>query len=338
MYPDWLPEALAPVAARLARVDDCYAEIAELSGRWSTEALQLKQLHRSDDQVRTVIDKVRPIPPAIAVLFSDAINHLRATLDNVVWHLVTSQSGEIADRAALSVALPIHDDVERFENWASRVRRQVPELAQETSTTYQRVRALQPFVDSARIPSIPPALAALVGVEVEEVHPLLLLQAYSNLDKHRAIALMVGRMMITPLGVSYPAQDRFFREMGPGSTVGPDGKWGTPVPIESNAAVMVERPAPWAAAVSPAAEVMRLRDWVCHEALPYLVTGSREATPPVPVTIELGDDGRTLRERISVPSRASGFERTSAINAELLAAAGTKPWKFPLVVKEEFED
>ena len=337
MYPEWLPGALKPVAARLARVDDCYAEIADLSGQWSINALELKQLRRSDDRVRTVVDTVRPIPPAISVLFSEAINHLRATLDNVVWHLVTSRSGPIDDRAALSVALPIHGEAARFATWASKVRRQVPELGQEGSTTYQRVKALQPFIDSARVPSEDATLAALMGVELEEVHPLLLLQAYSNLDKHRAIALMVGRMMVTPLGFPFPAQDRFFREMGPGSAVGPDGVWGTPVPIESNAAVMVERPAPWAAAVSPATEVMRLRDWVRHDALPYLVTGTREATPPVPVTVELSDDGRTMRERISAPNRTSGFERSSALIAERITAAEARPLKFAPVVNEEFD-
>jgi len=119
--------------------------------------------------------------------------------------------------------------------------------------------------------------------------------------------MMAGRMITTSGGLELLAQDRSFREMRVGTVVAPDGTWGTPVPIDSQAAVMVERPAPWTAAVSPATETQHLRDWVMREALPLLVTGSREVATALPVTVELGDDGRTLRERITDVSRPNAL-------------------------------
>lgn len=108
--------------------------------------------------------------------------------------------------------------------------------------------------------------------------------------------------------------------------------------ITSMAAVMVERPFPSATVVSPATEIERLRDWVREQALPWLITGAKPATSPVPVTIELGDDGRTLRERIAAPSRPSGAERLAAINGRRFLEAEQSPVKFPMVVDEEFDD
>lgn len=338
MYPDWLPEQLEPVVARLARVDDAIGEMGDLAGQWSLDALELRQLRRSDGRYRTVVGAVRPIPPAISLLFSEAIGHLRASLDNVVWHLVTANRGGLDDHAARAVALPIYDDPEKFTKWATSIRKRVPELGEETSLTYERVRALQPFADAARIPSVSPVLAAMMGVKVEEAHPLLLLQAYSNADKHRAITLTVGRMIATTGVAPIFEQDRRFRTMDVGSVVAPDGQWGTPVPIEAQPAVMVERPDPWSAAVSPATEVEHLRDWVRLEAIPRLVTGANAVGNALPVAIDLGDTGERMRDRLANPSRPSARERLAAINAERYVRAMARPVSFPEVVEEEFDE
>lgn len=337
-YPEWLPEPLQPVVARLARVDDCIAEMADLAGAWSLRALELKQLRRRDMRFRTVVSAVRPIPPVISMLFSESIGHLRSILDNVVWHLVTEEMGTLDDRVARSVAMPIYEDPEKFAGWARRLRSQIPPLGLDERPTHQRIRALQPFADSSLVPSVSPVLAAMMGVEVEEVPPLMLLQAYSNADKHRAIALMVGRTVFTKTGEPYLRQDRAFREIGVGARVGADGTWGTPTPIESHAAVMVERPAPWSAAVSPAMETTYLRDWVRNRALPWLVTGAEQVEVELPVTIDLDDTGQSLRTRIESLDRPSGQERTAELHARRFAEASARPWQFPEVVDEEFDD
>lgn len=233
--------------------------------------------------------------------------------------------------------MPIHDDPERFASWAKDVRLRVPVLGQESSLINQRIRQLQPFADHARIRSLGPLLATLTDMTSEDVHPLLLLQAYSNADKHRAVTMTVGRAMLTTGGTSFLAQDRSLRRVDVG-TVLAEGDWGTPVGFESSAAVVVERPAPWSAAVSPTTEAQHMRDWVARYALPLLITGSADASPALPVTISLGDDGRTLHDRIATPDRPVALDRLATINAQRYAHAMSQPPKFPETVSEESDD
>lgn len=84
IFPSWLPEQLEPAVARLARVDDCIFEMGDLSGQWSLAGLEVRQVRRSDGRFRALVSAVRPIPPLISLLYSEAISHLRAVLDNVV--------------------------------------------------------------------------------------------------------------------------------------------------------------------------------------------------------------------------------------------------------------
>ena len=336
IFPSWLPEQLEPAVARLARVDDCIFEMGDLSGQWSLAGLEVKQVRRGDGRFRALVSVVRPIPPLISLLFSEVISHLRAVLDNVVWHLVSEQ-GALDDKAAKAVAMPIYDDPERFAGWAKDVRRRVPVLGQESSTINQRIMELQPFADHARVPSLGPLLARLTGMMSEDVHPLLLLQAYSNADKHRAITMMVGRAMLTTSGTPFLAQDRSLRRVGVGTVLG-EGNWGTPMEFESSAAVVVERSAPWSAAVSPTTEAQHLRDWVAQRALPLLITGDADVTTAVPVTVSLGDDGRTLHDRIEAPDRLGALDRLAAVNAERYSHAMSQPPSFPETVIEEFDD
>lgn len=336
--PMWLPEQLEPVVARLARVDDCIFEMGDLSGRWSLDApLSLQQLRRSDGRYRVVVSEVRAVPPAISLAFSEAVNHLRAALDNVVWHLVVEQAGPLDEKVARKVTMPVHGTSEKFASWRGGVAHAVPVLGHKDSHVYQRIRELQPFTDPAQVPSVGSRLASLMGVDSEDVHPLLLLQAYSNADKHRTIAATTQRSITTSDGSPFFAQDRSLRHVDVG-TVMAEGSWGTPVEFDSSAAVVLERPAPWAAVVSPASEAERLRDWVAQRALPLLVTGSPEVTVPLPLTIPLGDDGRTLHQRITASDRAAALERLAEVNARRYTEAMSRPVKFPETVVVEFQD
>lgn len=336
-FPAWLPEPLAPIVARLARVDDCIGEIVDQSGLWSlNEPLELEQVRRADGRYRVVIAGVRPIPPGIALLFSEAIHHLRAILDNTVWHLVEEATGPLSDAAARKVALPIFGDEKLFDDWAKRLKSSVPPLGDASHVVHQRILALQPFCDQAAVPSVSAELAALAGVEAELVHPLSLLQGYSNLDKHRAIRMCVGQTRIDAGTSPWYSPGAWFRELQIGAVVSPEGTWGTPVPLESTSAVMVRRPDPWVAAVSPATEAQALRDWVRTAAVPLLLTGRRQSEDPMPVTIELGDDGRDLRERIELPGRSSAYARMVELNRARLAAANAKPPRVPRIVDGDF--
>lgn len=260
-------------------------------------------------------------------------------LDNTVWHLVTTEMGALGEQAARRVAMPIFEDSEKFAAWAAQTRSCVLVLGDPSSAIHQRVAALQPFAGAqAHIGSVTPLLAMLMGVEVERAHPLLLLQGYSNLDKHRSIAMMVGRTLVTTGGTPLTEQDRTFRPLEVGTVLTPDATWGSPVSLDSNAAVMVERPSPYTAAVSPITELQLLRDWVGHEALPKLLTESGVVATSLPVSIPLGDTGQTLRERATASDHIGADARIAARGTELLNRSYARPVKSMEVVDEEFED
>lgn len=342
-YPSWLPEPLEPVVARLARADECIYQIADLSAEWSIgDAVSMTQYRRpSDTMTRTVITEIRPIPPSISLLFSEVIHHLRAALDNVVWAMVVAESGTPDATAARSVALPIHTTAEQFRKWSKNIRSKVPYLAKPSARLFERVRSLQPFTDKARIPSIRPQLAALTGQPSENVHPLRLLQEYSNTDKHRAIRITVGRLMHTTFDVPFMEQDRTFRELRVGTQLGKAVPWGTRQIIETSPAVMLERPHPWQAAVAPATEAALLRAWVADAAIPHLITDSTDVEPLLPAHIDLSDSGLTLRERITDGTREDAPARITPVQharfkQAMKAMAESPTW--PEVVDEEWSE
>jgi hypothetical protein len=93
---EWLPDQLYPVAYRVARADECAFEIAKLAGRWSFDGpLGLVQ-YVWQNRYSVRVDSVRPIPPRISLLFSEAVGHLRAALDNVVWFIVEQAQGPLS--------------------------------------------------------------------------------------------------------------------------------------------------------------------------------------------------------------------------------------------------
>lgn len=342
-YPAWLPEPLEPVVARLARADECIYQVADLAAGWSSgHSVTVTQYRRrSDSMTRTLVTAIRPIPPSISLLFSEVIHHLRAALDNVVWALVVAESGTPDAKAARSVALPVYTTAEQFQKWSKSTRSQVSYLAKPGERLFERVRSLQPFTDQARIPSISPQLAALTGQTSENVHPLRLLQEYSNTDKHRAIRITVERAMHTTFDAPFMEQDRTFRELRVGTQLGKAVPWGTHQIIETASAVMLERPHPWQAAVSPATEAARLREWVADSAIPHLIIGSTDVEPLLPAHIDLSDNGLTLRERIAGGTGEDAPARITPVQHARLGQAMKNMEESPTlpeVVDEEWSD
>lgn len=342
-YPSWLPEHLEPVVARLARADQVIYEMADQSARWSMAGpLTMVQYRRPSDQMtKTIVTAIRPIPPSVGLLFSEAIHHLRAVLDNVVWGLLVAHSGEPDERVARKIAMPIYEDEPAFMAWSRGLRSKAPYLARPGQALYERVRSLQPFVDPSRIPSLRPSLAYLTGQRSEEAHPLTLLQGYSNSDKHRTIRPTIDRTMVTSLHTPFLAQDRSFRQLRVGSEIGERAPWGEPQVAETNPAVMIERPTPHSAFVSPTTEAARLREWVADFAVPHLVTGSAPASPGLPATIDLTDSGLSLRDRIQAGGHEDARARMAPLQHERFLAAMREADENPVVpevVDEEWTD
>lgn len=333
---DWLPPGLHPVAMRIARADECAYAMGELAARWSFDGpLDLVQVRRGD-RITVRVRMIRPIPPRISLLFSEAVNHLRAALDNVIWHLVEVAQGPVAGRAALKVHLPIFDDEAGFDRWCrDRVGAGLTAF-DSTATLGQRVRSLQPFVDlSSEIPSMEAALTAFLGTAPELAHPLKLLQGYSNGDKHRTIRVTLPRTSGGRVDQLW-ADSRRFVELQVGDVVS-DGIWGQRVDFEQTTAVQIERPAPYTALVAPGQEVSRLAAYVAHVAIPHLVTGL--ALPgSLPMKVDLDDSGIGDLERLMAGDRQPAGERLIPwMNAKYVEAV-VRPVQYLPIVEEQISD
>jgi hypothetical protein len=307
----WLPAELAHVALRLGRADELEYQLGRVAFMWSSGdggPLTLEQVRGSTPgTVNAVIAGIRPIPPIASMLFSEAVNHLRAVLDNVVFHLVTEERGTpLTDDAARQVALPIFETDHKFDAWQKRVGRKVPELDSGTRIA-NRIESLQPYNSTDALPSLPPLMAYLMGVQPEHVHPLLLLQGYSNGDKHRAIRLAYMRTIVQRSDQSFFASDLSMRPVAVGDVLATTAV-GKPVMVESQAALHVERPSAgtW---VSPGMELYGLHAYVAEIATPTLVTGARDTSPPLPWSVELGDNGESLDTRIMNGGNVAGHTR-----------------------------
>jgi len=192
---DWLPAELMGVAARLGRADDLQYQLGRMALDWSRKnggPLDVEEVERPDGKIAVEVVAIRPIPPRAAMLFSETIHHLRAAIDNTVFYLVTAARGaDLPADQARKVATPIYQSATQLANWVQRTaqgRDAIPEF-DSTPDLYQRIESLQPYASSATVASLSDRLALYQGVQPEKVHPLLLLQGYSNEDKHRAIRM-----------------------------------------------------------------------------------------------------------------------------------------------------
>lgn len=330
---DWFPESLYPVAIRVARADECAYEMARLAGQWSFDGpLELVQ-YRREGRFRTVVKAIRPIPPRISLLFSEAVNHLRAALDNVVWHLVDQAHGPVEGWLATQVAMPIHDKAEAFDAWCTKRVAKGLAVFGDGTPFRTRIRSLQPFEDSnSSIPSAEPLFASFTGGTVEYAHPLKLLQSYSNADKHRAIRPTLSRTSGWGQGQSVHGTHRGFAELRVGDTFS-EGVWGEPDLAETTTAVMIERPKPYNATVSPANEIGRLCSYVADAAIPMLVAGT--ALPgSLPLQVDLNDSGCTEFERLAQGGSQTAAERMRGWMTEKLAEADQRPVQFPEIIDD----
>lgn len=280
--PCLLPAALAPAALRLVRADCLAYELGETVARWSKDAPYRIVEERKGDDYQAFVEGERPPPPLAALLFSEGVNHARAALDNVIWHLVEQECGGVPQTAQTTLALPIYDTPAKFARWQKdNVKKGVACVGAGTKLA-RRIEAIQPFAEQRTIASVTPLVALQTGNVPEDANPLRLLQAYSNDDKHRTIRLgLARRRAVDPRDPLRPAA---FEEV----ELGVPFAWrkvGDNTPDEWSAAVLVQRPAPYSAMVAPATELSRLVAYCAEVAVPTLCIGQ-----PQEGAIGLGGD------------------------------------------------
>jgi hypothetical protein len=326
---DWLPSELAPVALRLARADELEYELGVLCLEWSREALTFKNVRDVDGRVNAVIESIRQIPPAVPMLFSETVNHLRAAVDNVVFYFVRqARGGALAPREARQVAMPICQSAEDLTRWLSSRRRLVPELDAGTAL-HSRIESLQPFRNLATVTAVPLELATFLetltgsSVELHGEHPLSLLQGYSNEDKHRMIRPALCRSLVTHGGRPLSSQSLDWVAVAVGDIVSRDIRAGRPVVIEAQTSVQVQRPDSdvW---VAPGIELDGIHGFIADTLIPTLITGAPAASL-LPRRIDLSDNGETAEERIRAGSLESAHKRAGREAVALLDETGGDP-------------
>lgn len=304
----WFPPQLDPVVLRLARADQLAYEIGDLAGEWSWNGPITLTEFRRGNTMELRVTSIRPVPPVASLLFSEAVNHLRAGLDNVIWHLVGKVNTKLSPAAERKVSMPIYDDAEKFRRWQDGMVRAHVTAVGPSTTLGKRLRQLQPFQDDkSRVGSISSRFAAASGQKIEYAHPLLLLQAYSNADKHRAVRVAAARTFTSDDLTPFRSQDHGHRELLIGDVLG-RGRIGQQVEVETQSTAMIHRPGPFSAWVSPVRELNEMRQYLSTVAFPTLLTGVA-LTDGLPPDIQLGDTGASNRDRIAAGGWKDALER-----------------------------
>lgn len=330
----WLPLQLEPVALRLARADQLAYEIGDVVGEWSLYGPMTLVEVRRGTAMRLEVESVRPVPPIASLLFSEAINHLRAALDNVIWHLVSKANPKLSPSAQRAVSMPIFDNREGFDKWVGRMKNAKITAFSSGAPLAQAVRKLQPFEDEpSKVGSVSKRFAVVSGHEVELAHPLLLLQTYSNADKHRTVQIAAARSFVSDDRTPFGTQDHRHRLLRVGDVL-VRSQEGEVVEVETQTAAMIRRPAPFAQWVSPVHELNKLRRYLSEVAFPSLITGLilPNGLPP---NIGLGNTGQTLRERITAGEMLDAVQRLVEPSKERMRRAEAKPVQRPRIVIED---
>ncbi|QII03877.1 hypothetical protein BH92_27890 (plasmid) [Rhodococcoides fascians A21d2] len=325
----WLPAGLEPVALRLARADEAAYKVGRLALAWSREAFEMSEIERRTGWLDLVVAGIRPIPPLLVMLFSEAIHHLRAAIENTLFHLAETERGQsLPAKHAKHVKMPVYETRAAFDSWQ---RRAVDDGVAEFdphAKLGRRIEALQPFVDTtASVPAMPPALSALMGEPVSAAHPMVLLQKYSNIDKHRSIRMAAARTTVIREDEPFADTDRSMRPVSVGDVLATTRRGSGGAIVELQPAVHVERPhmGVW---VSPGAELSRLWLHVSQIVVPTLVIGV--ALPRgVPPQIDLGDTGAAWTERISQGGWSTAKDRMDAVSLAALDEANAAPVRHP---------
>lgn len=205
-------------------------------------AITLRQVERTPGTYDVEVETFRPVPPLAAMLFSEAVHHLRSAVDNVVFYAVEEEHGQpLTLQQERSVSMLVYDDPVAYERkWKGLVRQGLA-MFDPTATIGTRIESLQPFNDSTSLGSLSPMLSMVMGVEAAQAHPLALLRDYSNEDKHRTIRLAAGRTLVQ-------RHDDWQRSVGQGmrhievGTVLEQVPIGVPTPVEISPGLHVDRP------------------------------------------------------------------------------------------------
>jgi hypothetical protein len=295
---DWLPDAFLPLLFKLSRANHLCNELADLLlDLGEQDVLDLVTVVRDGKSICHLRGVVTP-PPAIGLVFGDAINQLRSALDHAVLMIVEQERGEtLSSKLSQRTSFPVCRDPKAFTKWCEDRSKALPQLA-PGSPIASRLEALQPFhpsqIDPEASSPTHDSTATLFltptssdGQLLVEHHPLAGLAAWSNEDKHRRLNVAILRSVfqgIMPDPAYHPSPPEY-EWLASGHDLIP----GTDLWAVSAGSTMVADVHPYAAIMRPETRLWRppvseiniYQRWVGETALPFLITGKGD-TPPLP--------------------------------------------------------
>ena len=335
----WLPDDLHPVAMRLARADALAYELSQAALAWSRGdndegAITLRQVERTPGTYDVEVATLRPVPPIAAMLFSEAVHHLRSAVDNAVFYAVEQEHGQpLTPQQERAVSMLVYDAPEPFERkWKGLVRQGLA-MFDPSATLGGRIEGLQPFNDSTSLGSLSPILAAVMGVEAAQAQPLALLRDYSNEDKHRTLRAAAGHTLVQRYDDWQRSISQGMRQMEVGTVLEQVPK-GVMTPVEISPALLVHRPD--GTPVAPGPELDGMARHVADVVIPTLLRGM--ALPEsIPAHIDLSDNGETLAERLVKGDTTRAHVRARPVMNAALDEANARGWNYAPVTDADDE-
>lgn len=281
---DWLPDHHLAVLGPLGRADTLIAEVGSLLHTFHAAGpLQFKTIHQSG-RTSAVVDHVRPLPTALALLVADTVANLRSALEHTLFAEITHRLGSApTGQTARAVEMPACTTYQSLQRWLADKRRTTLPL-RPGSPLAVRITDLQPFQRNKH----------------PERHPLAVLVAHSNASKHRApliAAVHLGTVIPDyPVpGLSLP-EGAHGRPLTPGDVLA-ETPTGAPTALSIWPTVSIQRPTTgtWANVMH---ELRDLELWVRTIAVPHLITGQHAGLNPIPPGIDVNAGHENPRDSL----------------------------------------
>jgi len=311
------PAHLNSLALRLGHVDELAEDIAELCFAFvRSNPLELRE-RREAGRAYLIVHKIDEVPPVLGLLFSDAINQLRSSLDNALVLLIEHTRGaRLTGPAERAAQFLIYDDESKYLEALRRMLPKLPELALDEALG-RRMYELQPFRPLERIREMRTRRAGAT----HGGHHLRVLQEYSNADKHRRPHVFgVGNAKTRSITGAADVHAEDVSEVAVGQQVSATDVGANEI-VEVWPFVGLRRPLA-GELVPPGAELNELHRYVAELAIPRLA-GLPDGVS-LPPRVDLRSLGLSEAERAATASITYAHERLG--------------WRFSMeVAQAEFE-
>ena len=253
--------SLAGVVERMDRAYQHLIEFDDLCGTYFDSGPYVPRLehHAQTNRIFVVHRVTQPFPLRGSVVLGEAIQNARIALDYLAWQLVLLE-GRTPSVIHPRTQFPVHSKLPKSSNGALRLPDVPPGLSHGLRNLLD---AVQPYHRGNRA----------------DKHPLSVLNALANTDKHHVLNVTTGLLrsaqsfLVDPLGTRWGGDirggavrhDEVIQvfQLPPGMGLPPNWReWG--IEGKGEAFVAFEQPGPWSRVEAASVVVERCLDWVSN--------------------------------------------------------------------------